>query len=506
LRRNLQLAQAKDQRPRNDAELLANLDELTKQGRRTAVMKELAKILKAGPAIGIRPALARIANRNQAYVLAMRIQQPIIRAHRENVAKASAETWNVYASSLMGIGALEEAEAALKFTKGLPEALLTEAFVHFARWDYAKAIPFLERHGRSKQVAPYQKLVGRINLLAGHIAVGDIREARALAESLIPVLEAGENTKLLFGNSLELRAQLEMLEGNFAAALSSLDRSAEILQALPGRYLLYVNKWRAVAKLSLDPTDAEARAALAEVRQEAKLVRNWETIRDCDFHLARLTGDNVLLQRILLGTPYAGYRARVKSIFGIDVESDKHLEYNPASQNQTPKRLIWQIEDQSCGSSWPLVQAMTKDIYRPPRMGVVFSALYPGEYFDPFSSPGRVRNSIFRFNDIAAELKIPFRLRMRHGDFLFEGPSEVGIGLERRARSVAPWQMELAKFKTANGARSFTSSDLAEFLTMTPRSAVSLIEKAVAVRKLEKMGRGKNTRYIFFSGRRKKVS
>lgn len=491
----------------SDEMILTNLDALTKQGQRLQVLKELSRLLKAGPSRELRPQLARLANRNHDYVLALRVLHPIIREDREKKLEAGAEALNIYATSLMWIGALEEAQDCLHRIKGSTDALLTEAFIHFAQWDYPKSIPLLLKYVNSSQISPYQKLVGQINLLAALIAIGNLPQAKDVFDPLIAELKANPNYKLLYGNCLELRSQIEILNGSFETALSYLDEAERSLADQPGRYLLYVNKWRALAKLGLSPSDSAARDALLKVKSAAAELKNWETIRDCDFHMARLHKDDDLLQRILLGTPYAGYHRRVESLFGISLNEDRALEYCPSHVTEKPRRIgldLNRISETSFlnSTSWPLLQVMTKDIYRPPRMGVVFSGLYKGEYFDPFTSPQRVRNSIFRFNDWAEKAECEFRIRIENGDFHLVGPSQLGVASTRRERPLLSWQAALRIFKQKNESRSFTTADVADTLGIQRRSALQILQKALASKKVLKQGRGKNSRYIFFSGRR----
>lgn len=489
-------------------QLIAHLDGLTKQGQRQQVLKELSRILKAGPSVALRPQLARLANRNHAYVLALRILHPIIRDDREGTAQAGNEALNIYATSLMWIGALEEAQECLHRIKGSTDALLTEAFVHFARWDYQKSMPVLLKYLNSSTISPYQKLVGQINLLAALIAVGNLKQAKEVFEPLEVELKSNPNYKLLYGNCLELRSQIAILENSYDTALIFLADSEKCLADQPGRYLLYVNKWRALAQLGISPNNPEARQALLKVKAEATDIKNWETIRDCDFHLARLDQDHQSLQRILLGTPYQGYHERVQSLFGISVAESKNLEYSPAQPGIKPERIgldLNKISDNTFlnSTSWPLLQVMTKDIYKPPRMGVVFSSLYRKENFDPFTSPQRVRNSIFRFNDWAEENQCELKIRIENGDFRFIGPKEIGIVSTQRERPLESWQAALKVFKEQNNSKSFTTAELAKNLGVTPRSALYILQKAMASKKIQKIGSGKSSRYIFFSGRRK---
>ena len=488
-------------------EIIADLDALTKEGKRFQVLRQLNSLMKTGPDKKLRTQLARLANRNQAYVLALRLLHPVVRDDREKIEPATAEALNIYATSLMWIGALDESQKCLQRIKGSTEALLTQAFVFFAQWDYQKSVPVLLKYIYSSQTTVYQKLVGRINLLAAYIAFGSVDQAKAIFEPLIIELGTNVSYRLLYGNCLELRAQISILEKNYEQALEFLNVSEKVLIEQAGRYLLYVNKWKAVAQLGLRPDDRSAQDELLNVKAEAVRLKNWETIRDCDFHFARLQNNQSVMQRILLATPYKGYRERVEKLFAIKILPTRQFEFCPNQILDQVERVGLNLNSISeseffNSTSWPLIQLMTKDGYRPPRMGDVFHTLYAGEYFDPFTSPQRVRNSVFRFNDWAEAVGCEFRIKIIKGDFKLVGPAGLGITSTQRSRPLDSWQGALFYFKKQNQSRSFSSSDLAHALGFSQRSAVLLLKKALGSKKIEKLGSGRNCRYIFYSGRR----
>ena len=128
-------------------EIIADLDALTKEGKRFQVLRQLNSLMKTGPDKKLRTQLARLANRNQAYVLALRLLHPVVRDDREKIEPATAEALNIYATSLMWIGALDESQKCLQRIKGSTEALLTQAFVFFCTVGLSKiSAGFIEIH------------------------------------------------------------------------------------------------------------------------------------------------------------------------------------------------------------------------------------------------------------------------------------------------------------------------------------------------------------------------
>lgn len=486
--------------------IIDELDALTKNGQRLQVLKRLTVLLKSRLGKNERPQLARIANRNQAHLLALRLLYPLIRNDREKIEAASAEALNIYATSLMWIGALEESQKFLMRIKGSTDSLLTQAFLYFAKWDYTSAIPILERYVGAKTITPYQKLVGRVNLLAACISCGEIPRARKMCLDLLIDLKNESNARMLYGNCLELKSQIEILEGHFEDSLVSLAESEKILSEQKGRYLLYVEKWRAIAQLGLTHGSAEALKNLGMVRSKAITLKNWETVRDCDFYESRFCERTDDIQKILAVTPYPGYHRRIEQIFGFKYKKQNKIVICPESALRKATRVGFsphEIRDVRFFSTtaWPLVQVLTKDGYRPARMGDVFCAIYKNEYFDPFTSPQRVRNTVYRFNQWAEKEKIDFRIKILKGEFRLFGPEGLGLEINPRRRLEKRWESLLKLFQNDHRGRSFTATEFANAIKVSRRQALNILTEASATHRLQKMGSGKNTRYIFRPGK-----
>jgi MarR-like DNA-binding transcriptional regulator SgrR of sgrS sRNA len=73
---------------------------------------------------------------------------------------------------------------------------------------------------------------------------------------------------------------------------------------------------------------------------------------------------------------------------------------------------------------------------------------------------------------------------------------------KQRKRPLQNWKAALHVFKEQNESKSFTSHDLANVLGLSSRACLQILKKALDSKKVEKIGRGKNSRYIFYSGRR----
>lgn len=489
------------------ASVLAEIESLTKAGERSKALGEISRIVKKKAADPYRAQLARLSNRNHDYALAMQVLHKRLVAHREGLRRAEPTELVIYGASLLWMGAVEEASQYFQQASNHPEGLLHQAFLHFSKWEYEVSIPILKRYLASKKVGDYQLLVGKVNLLAAYVSSARTREAEILAEEIRRELETSGRSQILLGNCFELQSQVHLQKGEYKEALEKLNRAKACLADHPGRTLVYILKWEAVTAHLINPRSAEGLKKLKMVRAEAVKINNWESVRDCDFHLARLTNNPSLMSRVLLGTPFKGYRSTVQKIYGLNLPEDKILTYCPNQQLLNPQEVSFDLEELPGRKglrplSWSLLQALNKDIYQAPGMAVLFSKLYPGEYLDPFTSPQRVSNSVFRLNQWLSSQGVNLKVASRDKDYYFQCPEGFSISCQERRVPLPYWQAVLRSFRKANGGRSFSNQDLAQHLGVSTRASYVLLQQAMENKKIEKIGQGRSSRYIFYSGRR----
>jgi hypothetical protein len=125
---------------------------------------------------------ANLARRSGLPELSIKLLNRVMRP-RSGASDASARERAEYAAALSRIGATSEALGILESLKGSdhPEVPLFHAFALISQWDYRGAIPLLRRHERAAQT-DYQRLIGRVNLVAALVFERQSREARELLE------------------------------------------------------------------------------------------------------------------------------------------------------------------------------------------------------------------------------------------------------------------------------------------------------------------------------------
>ena len=443
---------------------LALIDDLVKKGKKAEVLTQISDLVEKNLPLEMKPKIARLANRSGHAQLALKILFRSVRDENSGSPKTTSEAKSVYAQSLLNIGALHEADVLLSSISDLPEIALQKAFVCFAKWDYQSAIPHLKRYMEIRQLSRYQKFVGQVNYIAALVSVGEFKKALVLVDKIESSL-IQDKAHLLLGNINELKAQIFIFLKDYQRALQAIDQSSEYLQAFPGRYSLYTRKWTAVIKFHTDKNSLQLYSELKQICKEAYAIQDWETVRDCEFHIAVLLDRKNTMDQIYLGSPYAGFRKRLRDLYSLKAPKSKSQKYFIGDFNlDSAKTFIDLTKGQQTfmfsAAELRFLQVLLKDLFRPPRIGEIFAGLFPKEYFDPFSSPQRIKNVMHRLNKNLLKMQSNVQVKIIKGYFRFNSPDSLVI---RFNHSQLFWQNEkfiLNFLHQIVGGKSFTYEDV----------------------------------------------
>lgn len=416
-------------------------------------------------------AYANIASRLGLLHVALRVLNPVIRG--PNAHEATAEEKLQYANCLRKLGAVEEAMAIIiEIQSAHPEALLHLAFCLQSQWRYKEAIPILEKAVAEKGLEPYRQLVAKVNLLAAFVNEKLSDQAVALANELVKALE-NSPSRLLYANVLELSAQIEIHRGNFSEAFIRLEKAKTLLSEAQGSTsTIFIEKWMAIGH-SLQ--QKKVVPELMTIHQKALEQGHWETVRDCEFYRASLTGDRSTLIKLYFGTPHAEFRERILQT-GLDIPET--WDY---ADGLKPKRILdlrtgvmssgdFHVEPGQ--ASHRLLIALSQDLYRPLPLLALFSRLFPGEYFNPDSSPNRVHQILKRYR------KIDIGIAVEEADESYRlnlGP-EVAIRLPKESFSLGTEELRFLKLRSQVKPGSFTLEDAISALEVSRSSAQRVLK------------------------------
>ncbi len=489
-------------------DLLQRLEIWTREGQSQAALRALLALRLREIPRDYRFELARIARRLNHPVLALKIINPSVRADLPNDRPPNEKERIVHAATLTSLGCLSEAEQILNAVNPdvEPDALINLAFIKFRKWEYGEARPLLKRYLQSKAIDEYSRIVGLVNLAAALIADSKESDAIPLLETITEVTKS-KSYWLLFGNALELQAQTQISKGEYDLALQTLAQAAEILRPINEMYYFFVVKWQRIVECRMNPLSPEKLAALSALRHPAVTNGYWEGLRDIGLHVAIAKRSEREVHEVLWGTPYKQFHRRAEKFWGarilLGTKGDFPVE--STAQGFGLKPLLFDPHDFVDPKMRDLemqptlakgLAILSTDRYRPVRLGALFYELYPNEHFDPFSSPLRVNNVIFRLRRLLKDARVPLGIKVKDNDIqLFAVASNVRLTCRRRRTNRNDGFLELARHHFIG--RGFTLTEFCSVSGMSRSFCLRILRNGIQRKIIESVGMGRACRYKF---------
>jgi tetratricopeptide (TPR) repeat protein len=412
-----------------------------------------------------------------------------------------------YASALVNLGAIDEAIKIFDSIDPLqePETLLRKSFAYFKKWNYKGAMPWLFEYVKHRDLPPYKRVVGKVNMAAALIEQCEWERAQILLAEIQD--ECRKNAHLLLlGNCLELQAQIEIFQHRFDQALPLLEEAKSYLQNQNGSSSLFVEKWLIICRCFKG--DLDSMKDLIDLKNKSLELSNWETVRECDLFEAIVTQNEDLVKRVLLGTPSEHYRKRVRRLFGKQLVSrgNYYLALGCAPEG-SPTRTFSPYEVQKDGKALhnkpqllALFEALTMDFYKPSHIGLLFQRVYPDEKFNPFTSPDRVLILIKRLNQWFIGNELPIRVHIKKSEFalISQGDESIQI-LVHRAKKLSKEVGTILQLKHLFDGRTFSVSQVSEKMKISRSSAQRVIDQAIEAGHLAQRGSGRPAIYQIVS-------
>lgn len=451
-----------------------------------------------------RTPIANLARRAGQLDLAMRIMTPIVRPKTPISPSPTSEELATYALILLGLGAQEECEMVLgQADEASPEVLLAQAFSRIRSWNYKDAIEFLEKYIECQGLSDYQIMIARVNLAASLIATGALQSGRKMLEKIRLETER-ESWTLLHRNSLELLAQTAVLENKPSQARKILEKFDDRDDDL------FVQKWLAIAALKEAPNRSSRRMGLAAVKKQATKLRHWETVRDCDYHLALASEDQDLMLKVYFGTPHFAFRERVRTTCSNWLKlSDSHimtLTGVPYADRQFDLKNAIELENSNVclpkeKALHKALRTLASDLYRPFMVGSLFSAVYRGEYYNHASSPQRVSYLVHRLRTWLELSDIPVEISNDRDGYRLSPSKKYGFvyrdfSVEQKTAGHEPFRDWIARLEPLRGT-DFSVHAVASQIPTSERSARSFLSWAIDSGVLARIGSGRSIRYRF---------
>jgi tetratricopeptide (TPR) repeat protein len=451
---------------------------------------------------------SNIANRVDQWRTAHRFLQPLVRA-TDAAVPATAEEKLEYAEALRGMGLVQEAITLLLEidVKTHPLADIRISFCLMSQWRYPEAANYLRRYIANEESLSeskrYTLTTAKVNLAATLVVTGDDDEALKLLNSLMAETKQAGN-HLLFGNCLELMAQLFVRQGKCDLADRYLDEAAASFSEARTRFALYWRKWKAISK---SIRSQAVHPELLQCRDEALQEREWETLRECDLYIGFLTKDQDLLTHVYFGTPFGFYRKRILALAG--------------QEFTLPDTYVWnQSHGVAVDETFDLLQGrfdlggavietghlmhrmlilLISDFYRPLTTGTAFSELFPGENYSQIGSSNRVYQVINRLRDWFEKNGDLISIEEKDGAYRLRAKPGVGIRIPLERPPLSSEAISWFQLKRHIQNETFTRNDIMKFLNCSPASANRLLRWAVQRGQCETISAGVRRKYRILS-------
>lgn len=482
-------------------ELKNKLEDLIRRGQFAEVERQfnslqLNKIVRSEAC-----AMATIARRINRPRLVLRILGPIVRTEEQLSRPPSASEKMEYADALRRLGAVEEAHQILSEIDSVenPQVFLHRAFCNFNQWRYAESIPLLNQYISSLEVNSYPYLVAQVNLAAAIVFEERIEEAHHLLQYLRTQTQV-QNHVLLNAHSLELSAQVCLLENNWKMAAQHLEAAAPILRKAGKFQHLLLRKWQAVTD-SLQAQQISPK--LRNVLKMAQRIHHWETWRDCEYQMIRISHDPQMTQNLYFGTPFQSFRRRIQKIMAADFSWPDDFVW---TQNQKPTIILDVASGRFHGKGGPealrpagtlhrLLISLSEDLYVPQSTLSLFSKMFPGELINPITSANRVHQVVKRLRKWMEPFHQSFEIEEVAGGYRFRLIGASGLRVSLHTVNVQSQVLIWNQFREACGRASFPLSEFARVLGISNSKAQGLVRWALQQKLIQKKGQSSATIY-----------
>lgn len=479
-------------------------DELIRLGKGELVRRDLNKVKPSQVQRSFLVHLAGLARRIGMSNFGAKLLFPYVGLKSDSLVAGSDAEKIEYAACLIELGVLRDAELILGQVdlKSHPEANFSIAQLGFHRWDYDFSIPFLQDYIASSN-EDYRRSIGEVNLVAALIMRDRFQEAKRLLNHLKEYLNS-KGYDLLLGSCFELEAQVAIGQNDLAMADQAISRSLELLGESKNVAYLFALKWKAILDLIQDPNHLKP---ILSVQKRARLQNVWETVRDCEFQMAKLQKDQDRLERVFYGTPFKEYKNRVLGQCDFEL-SRQYLFSKPGSR---PDRVLSLKKACLVGSPeitlkagqvpHRILRTLSSDFYAPFSLGRIYSEVFPEEYYDPFSSPERVFKGIQRLRAWFKKYKLPVKVEHQNGGYRLVFGVRAGILIERSSdKPMSKPEIEIDRIADRlSKFPAFSARQLSEALGVSLRSANRILKEAKAKGRVEQVGSGPKTSYKLVS-------
>jgi hypothetical protein len=436
-----------------------------------------------------------LLRRAGASVEAIKVLQPLVYPKARSARMATSEERLEYASCLVRLGILNEAERILQTIDAakLPLVLIRLGFLFISRWDYERANEYFREYLAHPKRQSYDVLVAKVNLLQGLVNLRNTGEAEILAQELEAVLDLSQN-RLLLAAVYEFVSELRRLEMDLDGALRFVRQGRNLLVDDTSIDEFLLRKQEGIIKAYRNKTVV----GLRRLRAEAVERKYFEGVRDLDLHAAVVRKDAHLLGEVFWKTQSTAYKEKVRLLAA---ENDIPLQtsFYKFKKNQgllfSLTTGLFRPDESQIKKDKALAKLLTALLvegYRPLRIFDLFAAVYGNEIFFPTSSADKMHQLFKRLRQFFDEAKLPLSLECRRG--LYTLAVHGNFTLVTNEDFDVHWASAL---RQRFGKKYFTAVQAQEFWGCSRRTAFRRLDELKASGKVGVTGQTRAARYRF---------
>lgn len=434
--------------------------------------------------------LAKICRRAGLHSTGLLLLSKLIHGNKAEVGAAELAE---YGALLLRSGAISEAEQILNRADHAkaPEALLFRSYVHFIRWEFAKAIPLLEEYLKS-DLAPYPKLVAQTNLAYALVETQQHEPALQLLEQIVET-SGKDGHALLERNARCYRAQAYFQGGDPVRAR----KEVAVLQsqnAGPTNDELVVIKYQllfeGIESKSLEPIN----------RLRALAIRNRDSAahREADLFSLKVKFNLERFLYLYFGTPFTAFRERITKELNFYPDRDTYV-LGPKNSPRFDLRtgLIDGKPMLNPGHGChQMIDVLLRDFYQPARVPALFSMLFQREHFEPNSSPDRVHQQIRRTRRWLEQSGFPIYINEDDGFYSLDISGKFSFRVPLNREMIEPQAIQFRQIQDAFAkAGTFSAREIREKLDLPKTTVFRLLKWADENGKVTRIEAGSNIVY-----------
>lgn len=479
------------------------IEELIRSGRHNKANRLIQSFNIANLTRDERLEYSTQARRLGLTIQALKALNKVVYPESKLTPSATQEELLSYALTLTSLGLKQQALQVYKSIRFNfnSDAILNYSYLLMNIWEYRLAAKNL-RHFLKKfhNENNYKLFIAKINLTACNIAALEYDSSIAILNELIPELEK-EKHYLLLGNCYELMGQCYFYNMNYEKAIKVLNRAHELLKNQKGRYLFYVKKWATLSKLYKNKNEIHSFNDIYHIKDEALAAKDWETVRECDYHLSILKKDVLLFKKVYFGTPFNGYRKKMRSHeLYQKIGANKFLwKIGPINKNLTLDLSTGLFTDNNNlppgENIHKLISFLCSDFYKSFSMSEIFEGVFPSSVYNPQHSNNNVYQLINRTRNYLNAKKIDLSIKCNDHNYVLNSNFGLLVEVEKKQKPPYKTKVYLDIIKKTHHFTYFDIQTAGKILNIPKSTCNYIIRDGLEKNLLRKYGQGKTTVY-----------